>query len=355
MASTEIAGPGPGTEHEVADLWSAIEYCHEQGWTDGLPVVPPAEELVAAFTEEAGWQPDDVLAVEPVRGREITAEKVVACAVMAGCLPSYLPVVGAALRAMSTPQYQLHGTVTSTGGAAPLIVVNGPVRDRIGLNYQGNLFGPGCRPNAAIGRAVRLVLLNCLEAVPSVLDRSTQGNFGKYSGCFAEYEEASPWEPFSVARGFEPGTSTVTVFAGESGHNLLSHGSRRPEQLLLLIADAMSALGSLSAGESLVVLAPEHAEILREQRWSRAKVQEFLYDHARRDLATVKRAGKLEGQYDIGPEDEHTWLHRGEGPQDIHLLVGGSEAGGHSAFFPSWSRVRGSLAVTVAVEEGEGA
>jgi hypothetical protein len=346
-ATPDAADPGA---HLVADPWQAIEYCYEQGWTDGLPVVPPRADLVASFLDDVGWDAGDVLALEPVRGREITADKVAAAGVMAGCLPSYLPVVAAALRAISSTDYKLHGTVTSTGGAAPLVIVNGPIRDAIGMNYATNLFGPGCRANATIGRTLRLLFLNCLDARPGVLDRSTQGNFGKYAGCFAEHEAASPWEPFHVSRGLRAEQSAVTVFAAESGHNILCHGTDEPEQLLTIAADTMAALGSFSPGQSLLVLAPEHVAGLRSGGWSRADVQGFLYERARRTLADLKRTGKIEEDRAVRDGDEDTWVHRGNGPEDIHVLVGGGDAGGHSAFFPSWSRVRGSLAVTVAVD-----
>ncbi|MBN9747870.1 hypothetical protein DMP23_43455 [Amycolatopsis sp. A1MSW2902] len=330
------------------DLWELVEECHRRGWTDGLPVVPPTRGLVDRFLAAGGWDPAEPIAVEPVRGRTITAGKLAANAVLAGCLPEHVPVVAAALRGMSAPEFTWHGTVTSTGGAAPLIIVNGPARDRLGMNYGTNLFGPGCRANSAIGRAVRLVLRNCLDAHPGILDRSTQGNFGKYSGCFAEHEAASPWEPFHASRGFRPEESTVTVFAAESAHNILCHGTSEPERILTLVADTMAALGSFSAGESLLVLGPEHAHYLGVAGWSRRDVQEFVFARAARTVADLKRAGKIEDDHEIRPGDEDTVRHRGESPADILVLVGGGEAGGHSAFFPSWSRLRSSLAVTVA-------
>ncbi|WP_214324647.1 hypothetical protein [Nonomuraea sediminis] len=335
--------------HHVDDYWQAVEYCHARGWTDGSPIVPPTAERVEEFLAHAGWDPAEVLAVEPVRGRKLPAEQVAACCVMAGCLPSYLPVMAAVLAAVSDPRYKLHGTVTSTGGAAPLIVVNGPIRDRIELNYRGDLFGSARRANATIGRALRLIFLNCLDARPGVLDRSTQGSFAKYSGCFGEYEQASPWEPFHVSRGFDAADSAVTVFAAESGHNILCHGTDRPDRLLAIAADTMAAMGSFSAGESLLVLSPEHAAILGAAGWSRADVREFLFQGARRRLADLKSAGKIDGAGEPDPGDEDVWVHRGQSPADIHVLVGGADAGGHSAFFPSWSRVRGSLAVTKGV------
>lgn len=333
-----------------ARVWRPIEYCYEAGWTDGLPTVPPAEELVASYLDAAGWDRHEVVLVEPVRGREVTAGNVAINAVMAGCLPRYLPVVRAALRALSASEFHLHGPATSTGGATPLIIVNGPIRDEIGLNYRGNLFGPGNRANATIGRAIRLILLNSLSARPDSLDRSTQGTFGKYSGCFAEHEQASPWEPFHVSRGLNAGDSAVTVFAAESPHNILCHASGDPRQVLTIAADTMAAMGSFSSGQSIVVLAPEHAGFLRDAAWSRRDVQEFLYAHARQRLGYLKRTGKIEGGSEPDTDDDETWVHRGTGPDDVLVLVGGGDAGGHSSFFPSWSRSRASLAVTVPIE-----
>jgi hypothetical protein len=354
---------------DVDDPWAAIEVCYERGWTDGLPVVPPTEPLVDRMLGAGPWARDHVLLVEPVRGRAVTAEKAAINAVMAGCRPEYFPIVGAALAAIGDPAFELHGPATSTGGAALMVIVNGPVRRALDVHGGPNLFGPGFRANATIGRTLRLVLLNCLDCRPGVLDKSTQGWAGKYSLCFAEQEEASPWEPLSVARGFRPEQSTVTVYAAESGHNVLSHGTRDPERLLALFADAMAGLGSLSPGRTVIVVAPEHAQHLGRAGWDRARTQDWLYARAWRPLAELKRAGKVEpafftnpkllewiyadatggmpaGPLDpdlaerVSPADEAVRVHRGLGPEDILLCVGGGEAGGHSAFFPSWSRGR---------------
>jgi hypothetical protein len=360
---------------DLEDLWQAIEVCYEKNWTDGLPVIPPTEPLVAHMLAGGPWAEDDVLLFEPARNLSVTAYKAAVNAVMAGCRPEYFPVVGAALRAVGDPTFELHGPATSTGGAALMVIVNGPVRQRLGIHGGANLLGPGFRANATIGRALRLVLLNCLGCQPGVLDKSTQGWPGKYSLCFAEDEESSPWEPLSVARGFKPSQSTVTVFAAESGHNVLAHGTASPERLLALFADAMAGLGSLSPGRSVVVLAPEHADHLERARWSRARTQAWLYEHAWRSLADLKRTGKIEPAFFTNPQmlqwlyrhadggvptqppdvdtldrvveqDEAVRVHRGLGPDDILLCVGGGQAGGHSAFFPSWSRGRSVPFVT---------
>jgi len=360
---------------DVEDPWSAIEACYARGWTDGLPVVPPTEALVDAMLAAGPWAADAVLLHEPVRDLSVTAEKAAINAVMAGCRPEYFPVVGAALQAIGDPAFMLHGPATSTGGSALMVIVNGPAAGRLGLNAKANLFGPGVRANATIGRALRLVLLNCLDCRPGVLDKSTQGWPGKYSLCFAEDEAASPWEPLHVSRGLPADSSAVTVYAAESGHNVLSHGTGDPERLLACFADAMAALGSLSPGRSVIVFAPEHAAHLRRAGWSRERTAAWLYAHAWRSLADLKRGGKVEPAFyanpalvdwlyrdspggppvtppapadaeRVAPGDEAVRVHRGLGPDDILLAVGGGDAGGHSAFFPSWSRGRSVPFVT---------
>jgi len=304
---------------------------------------------VRRFIEAGGREPDEVVLREPVRRRTITVEKVAVNAVMAGCRPEYMAVLLAALEAMADPAFNLHGSITSTGGAATLVVVNGPVAVRLGLNAGGNLFGPGCRANATIGRALRLVTLNCLGARPGILDRSTQGHPGKYTFCIAEREDVSPWPPFHVDRGFTAETSVVTVFAGEGPHNVLSHYGRDAEAILVAIADTMAALGSFSPGESFLVFAPEHVEWLARESWTKRTIREWVYAHACRTVAELKRGGKLSGDVEAG--DEARRVHRGRGPEDIHVLVGGGDAGGHSAFIPSWSRERLSLAVSRTIKE----
>jgi hypothetical protein len=331
-------------EIEVAGWAEAVETYYERGWTDGLPVVPATEGAVRLFLEAAGRAPADVVLTETTRRRTVTAEKVAINAVLAGCRPEYMPVLLAALEAMADPAFTLHGAITSTGGSATLVVVNGPIRQRLGFNAGGNVFGPGWRANATIGRAIRLITLNCLGATPGLLDRSTQGHPGKYTYCIAELEEANPWEPLHVTRGCAPGSSAVTVFAAEGPHNVLSHYGETAEEIVVTLADTMACLGSFSPGESFVVLAPEHIQILARDGWTKPRLRESLYARARRTRADLKRGGKLAGA--VEPADETVWVHRGHGPEDIHLVVAGGGAGGHSAFIPSWSRDRNSLSVT---------
>ena len=145
---------------ELADSEDVMEYMYQQGWTDGLPVVPPTEQKVLAFLKEVNIKPDEVIGAIPERNRVFTAEKLAINAVMAGCLPVYFPVVLAAFRAMCEPAFGLHGPTASTAGAAILIIVNGPMAKQIGMKSGQNLFGPGNRANATIGRAVSLAMMN---------------------------------------------------------------------------------------------------------------------------------------------------------------------------------------------------
>lgn len=351
-AHTDSAPSVAGEFLDVADPLDAIEACYQAGWTDGLPVVPPTEALVDRYLAANGWTGDEVCFVEEVRGLSVPSRAVVANAVMAGCLPSYLPVVAAALRAMNHPDFRAHIPFASTGGAAPVLVVNGPARLELDLNGAGNLFGPGNRANATIGRAVRLVLRNCLGAIPGTLDLSTQGSFGKYTACFAEREEASPWEPLHVRRGFDPDVSTVTVLACESHHNVLTRSDIDAESVLRCAGDVLASLGSHSDGMSLLVIAPEHARILADAGWDPARIQDQLFRTSRRTLAELKASGRVPGE--VEPGDEARTRPRGRVPGDVLVLVGGSDAGCVSGWFPGFSRGRATLAVTAALDPAHG-
>ena len=352
--------PGARPGFELDDPTAAIEAMYAEGLTDGLPVTPPTPPLVEAMLAAGPWAAGDTLLVEPTRDTAVTAYQAAVCAVMAGAQPKAFPTIGATLDAMGDERFFLHGPTTSTGGATIMIIVSGPAAASVGVHGAENLFGPGFRANATIGRTIRLVQLLCLTAVPGELDKSTQGWPGKFSLCFTENVDLSPWDPLQVSLGFDAGQSTVTIFAAESGHSIVNHGASDPEMLLATAADTMAALGSFSPGRSVVVWAPEHAAKLAD--WSREHIQDYLYEHSGRDLATLKRTGKIEdapdsdvdwrgrwvpaGDTTIRDGDEDVIVRRGWSPADILVLTGGGTAGGHSAFFPSWSRGRSVAFIT---------
>ena len=337
--------------HEVPDdLLAAIDYCYEKGWTDGLPVVPPAVDRVAATLVFEGRPPETVIARHPATGLELSLHAAAVNAVMAGCLPEYFPVLVAAFEAMDKPEFNFHGSTASTGGSAPLVIVSGAVADDIGMNGDVNLFGPGNRANATIGRAVRLILRNVFQMLPGISDKSTQGNPGKYSFCIAERARGNPWPLLCAAQGYPPGISSVTVFAGGGFCNVENHGGNTPEQVLGSVADAMANYGCITLGQSVVILAPEHMQIVAAAGWSREDAQAYLFKAARRTVEGMKSVGKYR---DSEYEKQHGakahalveagHVHRGLAPDDILIAMGGGDAGGHSCFIPSWSRGRASL------------
>lgn len=323
------------------DLLEAIDYCYEQGWTDGLPVVPPEESRVEAMCLMEGRPAETVIAHHPATGLELTVQALGINAVMAGCLPEYFPILVAAFEAMNRGKFNFHGSTASTGGSAPLLIVSGSVVDEIGMNAGVNLFGPGNRANATIGRAVRLVLMNVFQMVPGISDKSTQGNPGKYSFCIAERADCNPWPSLAEEQGYPDGVSSVTVFAGAGFCNVENHGGNTPEAILDTLADAMANYGCISLGQSVVVLSPEHVSVISQKGWSKSEVQEYVFEKANRPVDGMKNVGKyVEGEY---KKQGKQLMHRGLSSSDILVTVGGGDAGGHSAFIPSWSRSRGSI------------
>ena len=354
-ATTSRLGAAAPDAVAVGDTSCAelIERCFDEGWTDGLPVVPPDEDVVRRFLAAARWDVDEVLLFEPVRGVSVYTGAVAVNAVMAGCRPEHLPVVRAAIRAMAHEDFRVHIPSASTGGAAPVVVINGPIRHDIDLNCGVNVFGAGRRANAVIGRAVRLILWNCLGARSGELDLATLGWFGKYSACFGEHEEVSPWAPLHVRRGFAADVSTVTVLACESGHNILTASGVDADAVLFTAGDVLSSLGSHSDGQGYLVIGPEHAQILSRAGWTIEALQAHLFHASRRTIADLKRGGRIEGA--ILPGDEIATRPRGRTPDDLLVVVAGGDAGASSAWFPTWSRGRGSVAVTAPIDPSAGA
>ena len=203
-------------QHQFAGWEQAQEYYVEANLTDGLPIVPPSEDWALAMLEFAGLPPDQVIGVEAIRQKHITAEKVAVNAVMAGCRPEYFPVVVSAVAACCERSFNLHASSTSTNGVTVLLLVSGGYAQEIGMNSSTGVMGPSNRANATIGRAVNLVKTNFYGSVPQEMDNSTFGHPGKYSFCFAENLDAGNWPSLTVDKGFDGSSSTVTVVAAYS-------------------------------------------------------------------------------------------------------------------------------------------
>ena len=331
--------------HTVADLASAIELCYTNGWTDGMPVVPPTEERIRAMLDAAGLDPEHQLAFIENRQISVTAEKVAINAVMAGCKAEYMPVVAAAVEALGDPLYGYHGPATSTGGSAVFMLVNGPIARKLDINCGDNLFGPGWRANATIGRAIRLVMRNVIGTLPGELDRSSLGHAGKYTYCIAENEAESPWPPFHTTRGFRAGQNAVTIFAALAPHQYSNQLSATPEGILTTACAYMKiSAGSARQPQYALVFAGEHMETMRKAGWTREQVQNYCFEHARSPVAELKRLYMMAG--DVAPEDERTMFPVVREPGDFLVIAAGGSAGVQSAFIPGWGGKEGSQSVS---------
>jgi len=336
-------------QYEVADAFEANELFQRNGWTDGLPIVPPTEPIVAHFLESAGLAPDAIVGIEPVRRRRIPAEKVAIAAVMAGCRPEYLPVVVATIKAMCEPEFGLHGVTASTGGSAPFVVVNGPVRLSLGMNATHNVLGNGSRPNATIGRALRLVILNVLGGIPGQLDRSTLGHPGKFTFCLAEDEEDSPWLPLATERGMPPGASAITVLAVESPHQVMNEWTHEPRDIAETYAAAIRAnmlTYSIWAGTYAIVIGRQNRDVFAAAGWSKKDIREYVHERARVKRADWAAVGKR-AVVGKDPDRIHTALRT---PDDLLVVSAGGPAGGFGAIIPPWYAEK-SVAVTMRIEE----
>ena len=345
MATPDYAFTSDIVEAED-DLEQINREYYMRGWTDGLPIIPPIEARVPRMLEGTERDAQEILGRIPPRWGDATVEKIAINAVMAGCVPEYMPVLIASLEAMLEPAFNLYSIQATTHPVAPLLILNGPIVRQLDTNNSYNTYGPGWRSNATIGRAIRLMLLNVGGGLPGTGDRSTQGSPAKYTFCIAENEARNPWASLHVERGFDSEVSTVTVWGGESPHNINDHVSQSAPNLLTTISDASATMGMnnlyLSEGEMLIALGPEHAETIAADGWSKEDVKKFIFEQAR---VPVKRA-KLGGMW--GMQDWPSWLHTQDdetmipvvrGWEDIVIIVAGG-AGKHSSCVPTFGATR---------------
>ncbi len=365
------ADPSPGSDERFSSglpplralraARDAVEYCFAQGWTDGLPVVPPLRALVEQFVGASNRQPHEVVMHQSGLGTSCTVERAAANAVMAGCLPERFPVVLAGLEALHRLT-EGSGILQSTTGQAVLLVVNGPIRRALQLNAADNVLGGGVRANAAIGRAVRLCLINALSLRPGVFDRSTQGTPAKIGLCIAEHEEASPWEPLHVERGYRAQDSTVTAILIRGTMPVEHRTSRDPRHLLYNLSDAMSYAGayfqlalagahlpSRGGHGSVVLLSPEHARVLADGGYSKQAVKTFLWEHFGKFVRERVRLGKHQG-YDAEAED--VFAKFADAPDAITVVVTGAANAGISTICSTF--VPRTVTVTCAVPHSGG-
>ena len=329
-----------------------------RGWTDGLPIVPPTPERIDAMLTGAGINADKVIGMVPERSRTITAEKAAINAVMAGCEPKHFPVVLAAIDAMCDPAFGCNTVLTSTGGAALCVVVSGPDLEDLGFNSNRNALGSGCRANATVGRALRLIAMNVLGARSDYLDGSSLGHPGKYTMLVAEESPPKEWAPLRVELGFGETETTVTLLAAEGPHQISNQLNGTAEGILLSLASAMTNPTTYGVGKGhqvLLVLGYEHRRILAESGWSKQAIQKYLVEASRVTPSYLESAGIVmehTTQNDMTPDADGK-LATVQSPDDIFLITAGSPGAGWSAYIPTWAPTVHSEAVTKVVQFNE--
>jgi hypothetical protein len=340
----------------LAELEDEIETCYDRGWSDGLPLVPPTETRVLRMLAGTTRAPADVVGIIPPNKVECTVEKVAINAVMAGCKPEYMPVVLAAVEAACIDEFCMHGVLATTYFSGPVVIVNGPIAKAIGMNAGGNALGQGNRANATIGRALQLVIRNVGGGKPGGVDRAMLGNPGKYTFCFAEREDDSPWEPLSIERGFPAGSSTVTLFAGDGVQAVMDQRSRTPESLARSFAASLRSVCHPKiaiAADALLVVSPEHSRVFHEAGWSKARLTEELNNLLQLPSSELVRGaqGIAEGM----PEqltNAHDTLPKFR-TGGLNIVRAGGTAGLFSAIIGGWagSGPRGSQPVTTEISQ----
>lgn len=323
----------------VAGTFEAVfDDMYAKGFTDGLPVIPPTEESVAAMLAGAQVGGDEVIAVVPPDNPSVTAEKVAINAVMAGCLPEYFPVVLAALKAVAEPGFNLLGVQATTNPVAPVLVINGPIRNELNINCRRGCLGPGWRANATIGRALRLTLMNCGGCPPGDIDKAIHGMPGKFTFCFGELEEDSPWEPLHVEHGMSREQSAVTAFGGQGTQNILAF-FRSPEGIVHVVADGMRCYGYngylRALGNPLIVMTPGHARIFAQHGWDKKRIKHELFVQAQIPRSHIPSEQQLLTPVYVDHSPDQMCLPC-ESEDDIAIVVAGGPEAYHITYIPSF-------------------
>ncbi|HEX9142801.1 MAG TPA: hypothetical protein VGA09_00930 [Candidatus Binatia bacterium] len=318
------------------DVWAVNAFFEEKGWTDGLPIIPPTEERVAQMLAAVKRDPSAVIGTVPPRWAPATVEKIAINAVMAGCLPPYMPLLIAAVEAITDSKLNLYSLQATTGGPAVMLIINGPVRSQLKINGGSNALGEGWRANATIGRCIRLIQRNIGGSYPGTTCKATLGWPGKYSICIGENEEASPWEPLHVERGFDRNISTVTAISADGSTRASDLDSTKAVGILTNFAQRMEGP---SGPEAIMVICPEHAKIIASDGYIKADVKKFVWERAAyrmKDLPEETFAQRVKRRPDLQLTRDSV-IPVTDKPEDILVVVAGGD-GSQSQYIHVWGQ-----------------
>jgi hypothetical protein len=314
----------------VDDEVDEFEFFLEKAWSDGLPVVTPTEERLDAMLRGTKRSPDELVGNIPPAMEPATVRTVAIHALMAGCRPEYLPVVLGGLKLMLREEFNLNGVQGTMHGVAPLMIVNGPYAKKIGLHGGNGCFGPGFRPNASIGRAIRLMLMNLGGGIAGVGSATVFSTPLRYTACLTENVERSPWETIAVSRGYSPDDDVITCAMVESPRLCYDDVSQEPLRLLTGIADSMVAMSSWNMhvrSDMVVAMSPEQATICANGGMGRADVHKTLCKIAGRKVRELKNGGNWRREralkINVNPDDDDCFVPAIKDPRDLHLIVAG--------------------------------
>jgi hypothetical protein len=307
-----------------------FEFFLEKDWSDGFPVVTPTEERVRRMLAGTRRDPEEPVGEVPPALEPATVRTVAIHAVMAGCRPDYLPVVIGGLRLILREEFNMGGVQCTMHGVAPLMIVNGPYAQRIGLHGGNGCFGPGFRANVTIGRAIRLMLLNLGGGIAGRASATVFGSPLRYTACLTENVAASPWETLAVSRGYRPDENVITCAMVECPRLHFDDASTEPQRLLAGIGDAMTAPGSWNMwfnSDLVVAMSPQHAALCAGAGLARADAQRRLCELAVREQGSLKRGGNWRPEraraMGLDPDDDAQPIPAVKDPARLHLVVAG--------------------------------
>ncbi len=339
----------------LSDDDDAMEYCLR---FDPLPVIPPTLARVERMLSATTLAPEEIIALVPPNYGQATVEKIAANAVMAGCPPAMMRVLIPLMRAICDERFNIHGVQATTHFAAPLVILNGPVRHELGFVSGSNVFSNVARANSTLGRALQLILTNIGGAKPGEMDMSTLGNAGKFSQVIAENEEENPWEPWHVESGFTREQSALTLFAAEPPHGISEHNARTGRTVLKAICRALATVWTYrmcAMFEAFVILCPEHVKTLARDGFTKQNVREFLFANTGIPLRHYDdddgEGVQYQQLYEQVTIDGEPCYRKFAKPEQIRIVVAGGTAGKFSAVLGSWATgPRGSQVVTYPIE-----
>ena len=329
----------------MTDVVDEFEFFLEKEWSDGLPVVTPTEARVQRMLAATARDPEEVIGPIPPAQHVATVRTVAIHALMAGCKPEYLPVVLGAIRLMLEEKFNMNGVQGTMHGVAPLMIVNGPYAERIGIHGGNGCFGPGFRANASIGRAIRLMMLNLGAGMAGLASATVFGTPLRYTACLTENMAKSPWESLAVSKGYSADDDVITCAMVESPRLCFDDVSQSADRLLVGVADSMTAMGSWNMharSDMVVLLGPQQASILARDGLTRADAHRRLCELAGRKVRDLKGGGNWRRERALGfpikvdPDDDDCFIPAIKDPEDLQLIVAGGW-GPVSAICHGWS------------------